>query len=91
PEAMDRLRAAVAKTPLNRPAQPQSQPPQSRVEESRARFGLGSLINRMAGHTSVDPAQSRTRGVPPMTQYDDEADHEQDRTEIPAFLRRQAN
>ncbi|NJM84659.1 MAG: cell division protein FtsZ, partial [Tabrizicola sp.] len=62
----------------------------------KARFGIGSLINRMAGH--LDPAQDRHvpqagRQQPPVTAYDDELDQgaDQDRIEIPAFLRRQAN
>ncbi|MDR5651990.1 cell division protein FtsZ [Ruixingdingia sedimenti] len=104
PEAMDRLRAAVNKNPGMRqgtpaPAQhaPQHQPAAARggVAEERPRFGLGSLINRMAGHIAepergAAPAPA-PRHQPPVTQYDDEQDHEQDRIDVPAFLRRQAN
>ena len=62
----------------------------------KPRFGIGSLINRMAGH----PEPQRTarpaaapRQQPPVTAYDDEPElsADQDRIEIPAFLRRQAN
>jgi cell division protein FtsZ len=66
------------------------------VAAARPRFGIGSLINRMAGHleASTERAAPATgRAQPPVTSYDD--DHEmgtdQDRIEIPAFLRRQAN
>jgi cell division protein FtsZ len=54
------------------------------------------LINRMAGHieasTAAIPAPAG-RTQPPVTAYDDEheIDNDQDRIEIPAFLRRQAN
>jgi cell division protein FtsZ len=62
----------------------------------RPRFGIGSLINRMAGHLeaqgerAVPPAP---RQQPPVTAYDDEPElsADQERIEIPAFLRRQAN
>ncbi len=51
----------------------------------------------MAGHLeaatdrSAQPTQGRAQ--PPVTSYDDEPDHSGDdnRIEIPAFLRRQAN
>jgi cell division protein FtsZ len=63
---------------------------------TKPRFGIGSLINRMAGHleasTAPIPAPAG-RTQPPVTAYDDdhEIDNDQDRIEIPAFLRRQAN
>jgi cell division protein FtsZ len=49
----------------------------------------------MAGGQS-EPAADRASAVrqqPPVTSYDDEAEHtaDQERIEIPAFLRRQAN
>jgi cell division protein FtsZ len=61
---------------------------------AKPRFGIGSLINRMAGHLEASGnAAPASRPQPPVTAYDD--DHEmgtdQDRIEIPAFLRRQAN
>jgi cell division protein FtsZ len=63
---------------------------------TKPRFGIGSLINRMAGHLEATTAQnpaSAGRAQPPVTAYDDdhEIDNDQDRIEIPAFLRRQAN
>ena len=100
-EAMARLQAAVSKAPsqASRPA-PQQQPqraaaPAPKAAEPRPRFGIGSLINRMAGGHS-EPAQERPqagRQQPPVTAYDDEQElsADQERIEIPAFLRRQAN
>ena len=102
PEALARLRDAVAKTPsaaapAHQPRAAAPQPAQPRAEEpARSRFGLGSLIGRMSGHGEAAPqaaqATARAQPQPPAhAAYDDEQDHEQDRIEIPAFLRRQAN
>jgi cell division protein FtsZ len=103
PEAMARLAAAVNKAPARqaaaspavqtRAAAPVAQP---RPAADKPRFGINSLINRMTGHAG-EPAVERSplpaRHQPPVTGYDDEqdADPEQERIEIPAFLRRQAN
>ncbi len=64
----------------------------------RARFGIGNLINRMAGghHASAEsqhPPAAQGRLQPPVTAHEDDMDggSEHDRIEIPAFLRRQAN
>ena len=56
----------------------------------KPRFGIGSLINRMSGNS--EPA-APARQQPPVSGYDDEAELSADdeRIEIPAFLRRQAN
>jgi len=90
PEAMARLQAAVSKAP---PAAPQARAvaPAAKPPE-RARFGIGSLISRMSGGSSAEAAQPQ-RAQPTVTSYDDEAEpaSDQDRLEIPAFLRRQAN
>ncbi len=92
PEALARLQAAVGKAPAQRPAGPAAAP-QPAAEAPRPRFGIGSLINRMAG--SGEPAAERpaARQQPPVTGYDEEGDAsaDQQRIEIPAFLRRQAN
>jgi cell division protein FtsZ len=104
PEALARLQAAVSKNPgqpaMQRPAtaQPQAQRPAAhaaKAPEPRARFGIGGLISRMAGG-HAEPAADRApvgRQQPPVTGYDDEQEHtaDQERIEIPAFLRRQAN
>ncbi|MFZ1470290.1 MAG: cell division protein FtsZ [Paracoccaceae bacterium] len=97
-EALARLRTAVSKNPPmpgQRP--PAAAAPQQAEPAARPRFGIGSLINRMAGH--LDGGAERTapaaqgRAQPPVTSYDEEPDHAGDdsRMEIPAFLRRQAN
>ena len=62
----------------------------------RSRFGINSLINRMTGHGAAEAAseQRAARRQPPVSSdYDEdpENDAEQERIEIPAFLRRQAN
>ncbi len=100
PEAMARLQAAVSKAPMNRlgmavqAPRPAAPAPVTRPVADKPRFGIGSLINRMAGH--AEPAVDRTpapRQQPPVTSYDDEPElsADQERIEIPAFLRRQAN
>ena len=103
PEALARLQAAVSKSPApqqpaQRPAmaQPHQAAPAPKPAESRPRFGIGGLISRMAGGGHAEPAAERApmgRAQPPVTAYDDEQEHsgDQDRIEIPAFLRRQAN
>ena len=62
-----------------------------RAEEARTRFGINSLINRMTGH--APEAAPATRQQPPVAAYRDaaEVDPDQEKIEIPAFLRRQAN
>ena len=99
PEALARLQAAVSKAPpAQSPAQRSPAPaarPAAPKPAERPRFGIGSLINRMAGgHTESAAERSPTsRQSPPVTSYDDEAElsADQERIEIPAFLRRQAN
>ncbi|SNX69355.1 cell division protein FtsZ [Cereibacter ovatus] len=106
PEALARLQAAVAKTPAQqaqaarpgmatgqqRPAAPVQRPAAGAADKPR--FGIGSLINRMAGHGEGQPERAPVaRPQPPVTSYDDEPElsADQERIEIPAFLRRQAN
>ncbi len=102
PEALARLQAAVARPAASaapkfvRPAPVAAQVPAGAASAAKPRFGIGSLINRMAGHleaTAERPAPSTGRAQPPVTAYEDEHDMgtDQDRIEIPAFLRRQAN
>ncbi|WP_158967535.1 cell division protein FtsZ [Chachezhania sediminis] len=80
------------------PAREQRAAPQPAAEQRR--FGLNSLINRMTGHGGdgqEQPAQQVARAAAPMHRVEPtrgvsaEAEEEQDRIEIPAFLRRQAN
>ncbi len=102
PDAMARLQQAAARNrqpgmaaPV-RP-QPQQQPaaaPTCVADADRPRFGINSLINRMTGHGE---AQAPRRAQPSMQPHqpapvaDPEEAADQDRIEIPAFLRRQAN
>ncbi|WP_170758783.1 cell division protein FtsZ [Ruegeria lacuscaerulensis] len=103
PEALQRLQAAVQNVPsaqqrlsATRPPAPQPAPEPQADGQDRPRFGFNRLIDRMTGHAPDTPAQP-VRQQPAMRQADatapahDEADPEQDRIEIPAFLRRQAN
>ncbi|WP_420584498.1 cell division protein FtsZ [Ruegeria sp.] len=103
PEAMQRLQAAVQNVPASergfgapRPQAPQPAPAPQADAHDRPRFGFNRLIDRMTGHAADTPPQP-VRQQPPVRQSDatapahDEADPEQDRIEIPAFLRRQAN
>ncbi len=101
PEALERLQAAVQNVPNSaqrrNALQPQAPVQQPRpATEERPRFGFNRLIDRMTGHAPDTPAQP-VRQQPSLRQTDatapahDEADPEQERIEIPAFLRRQAN
>ncbi|MDX5349895.1 MAG: cell division protein FtsZ [Paracoccaceae bacterium] len=106
PEALARLQAAVTRpaaaaagaakygrpAPVAQAATPAQAP--AAQAAGKPRFGIGSLINRMAGHLEASGAAApATRNQPPVTAYDDDQDMgtDQDRIEIPAFLRRQAN
>ncbi len=96
PEAMARLRAAAQKVSAATPAA--AQHPQETAAE-RPRFGINSLINRMTGHADQPQAeQPVARQQPPVQQQaavapqpTEAVDPDQERIEIPAFLRRQAN
>jgi len=99
PEALQRLQAAVQNVPSARGAAPRPQEPVAQPQaepEERPRFGFNRLIDRMTGHAADTPSQP-ARQQPVLRQADatapahDEADPDQERIEIPAFLRRQAN
>ena len=100
-EALARLQAAVSRSPSQPVARPAAPSQASAARQAapkpaeRPRFGIGSLINRMAGGHAEATADrgAAVRQQPPVTSYDDEAEHsaDQERIEIPAFLRRQAN
>ncbi len=107
PEALVRLQAAVSRAPTTAGQSPRGAAPQSPSTQrpgalpptvkpaERPRFGIGSLISRMAGG-NAEPAPERAvqaRTQPPVTAYDDEQQlsADQERIAIPAFLRRQAN
>jgi cell division protein FtsZ len=95
-EALARLQAAVSRAPAaTRTVTPPAAPPAAPAARpaERSRFGIGSLINRMAGHAAPAEAAPPPRAQPAAAVYDDEAElsADQERIEIPAFLRRQAN
>ncbi|MBP6737007.1 MAG: cell division protein FtsZ, partial [Rhodobacteraceae bacterium] len=102
PEALARLQAAVSKSPAAAAQRPAAaaparaaapQPAAAKPAEARPRFGIGGLISRMAGGHPETAERPAARTQPPVTSYDDEQDMgaDQERIEIPAFLRRQAN
>ena len=104
PEAMARLRAAAQRAaPQPQAAAPQAARPQPvQAGAERPRFGINSLINRMTGHAEGGPerpAPQAPRQQPPVQhrasaaapQSHEQHDPDQERIEIPAFLRRQAN
>ncbi len=81
PETMERLRAAV----LNGERRPTPEPRPAPAEH-HARFGFGSLIHRMTGSGADMPVERPAAAAP-----EPKADPDDERIEIPAFLRRQAN
>ncbi len=92
PEALARLRAAITKDAPGASAAPQ--PAAEGDQEAKPRFGINSLINRMTGHNEDQLAPVERRQPPMATRRpaeETEVDPEQERIEIPAFLRRQAN
>ncbi len=101
PQLMQRLQAAVEKAPAA-PARPAAAAPvQEPRAEERPRFGINSLINKMTGHAAEQPAARPTAApAAPVARQQPavqsqapapQADEDQERIEIPAFLRRQAN
>ncbi|PZQ96869.1 MAG: cell division protein FtsZ [Cereibacter sphaeroides] len=96
-EAMARLQAAASKVPARTAAAAAQARPAAAAAAPRAaekpRFGIGSLINRMSGHSETAERAAPARQQPPVTSYDDEVElnADEERIEIPAFLRRQAN
>ena len=101
PEALARLHQAAGKVPsrtaapgVARPAAAAPAPAPAARPAEKPRFGIGSLINRMSGGGGVTADRAAVaRQQPPVTSYDDEPElsADQERIEIPAFLRRQAN
>ncbi|WP_281857537.1 cell division protein FtsZ [Litoreibacter halocynthiae] len=100
PEAMQRLRAAVGRNPGHDHQQNQQhQPEVAETHAEKPRFGINSLIGRMTGaaegeghHGSAPQRQQPQLSQAPASQPQQaKADPEQEKIEIPAFLRRQAN
>jgi cell division protein FtsZ len=92
PEAIARLRAAVNRAPEPRgpAADTRAAAPAPRTEADRPRFGINAFINRMTGGHAAEPAPRAQPQAAPRRD-DTEAEAEQHRHDIPAFLRRQAN
>jgi cell division protein FtsZ len=102
PEALARLRDAIQRdVPRPAPAPAPAAAHDAAQQPSRTRFGINNLINRMTGHgeEASSPVARRTpsfSGAPPQSHIparddDGSVDPDQERIEIPAFLRRQAN
>ena len=89
PEALARLKAAVHSHPHKTHAEAMAGAEPGTAE--RALTGINSLIHRMTGHQNEAPKQVRQQ--PQVTSEAGEGDisPEQEKIEIPAFLRRQAN
>ena len=85
-ETLERLRAAVSKE-NNGSTVPSQNEQQS--ESERPKFGISSLISRMSRSESLDTG-SESRKEPNFNSTD-EVENQQDKMEVPAFLRRQAN
>ena len=85
-ETLERLRAAVSKENIERPM-PQNNEQPSEIE--RPKFGISSFISRMSRSEGSD-ISSEPRKQPNFNSTDDD-NREQDKIEVPAFLRRQAN
>ena len=105
PEALARLREAAQRAAPEAQSRQQQQvqhraaASQQSGADRQGRFGINSLINRMTGHGEGEAAQRPQRQQPPVQQRSAAAapkpqeshDEDQERIEIPAFLRRQAN
>jgi cell division protein FtsZ len=90
---MARLRAAVERVPETtepRMSRPFGEP----AAPVKGKFGINSLINRMTGQGDSAASEPRT-SAPSLNQQSFETDETgseaDERIEIPAFLRRQAN
>ena len=91
-ETLARLRAAVTKetSELNDP-----EVSDQKEETERPKFGISSLISRMSRSEPVQPASGVSRDDPNLSSNNvekhDLEDLKQEKIEVPAFLRRQAN
>ena len=100
PEALARLERVTGRAPGSMTGHvPQAAPataaaPAQPAGEARPRFGINTLINRMSGAApGTDARPQAVRAQPPVARQEinEEPSPEQERIEIPAFLRRQAN
>ena len=97
-ETMERLRAAVSKSPNNQTLTSKPMVATKNPEiKDKPRFGIGSLINRMAGTGQAEPTQNdiqKAHKDSDQNNYNAESvelDSNKEKIEVPAFLRRQAN
>jgi cell division protein FtsZ len=93
PEALARLQAAVNRVPRAEAMQQAGAPVEAPSEADKPRFGINSLINRMTGAQAEGAPQQPARAQPQVTSLHQEPEQaeDQEKIEIPAFLRRQAN
>lgn len=98
PDAMARLQAAVQRQPGQEARRVAAAPAAAAAAGvageagDKPRFGINSLINRMTGHGAEQGQPQRAQPqVHQFREEEAETDPEQERIEIPAFLRRQAN
>ena len=89
---MARLRAAVTNEPneLNT-----TEAIDQKIENDRPKFGIGSLISRMSRSEPVKPGSGISKNDQNLdsnsVEERDLEDLKQEKIEVPAFLRRQAN
>ena len=98
-EALARLQAAASRARPAPGSRVNMQVEPEPADTERPRFGINSLINRMTGHGQPAEAPARRTTQPPVQSSAaaparapaQDMDEDQERLEIPAFLRRQAN
>jgi len=93
PEAMARLQAAVERAPTIE-IQPKLEPQTYQDTPTKSKFGINSLINRMTGNSEANERLSVSLEPQVSSQAfetDESGNQADERIEIPAFLRRQAN
>ena len=75
------------------PQQREANPAEAEFMSERPRFGINTLINRMSGAVANEPPAQTPRQQPPLSRSENSQAlaEDQERIEIPAFLRRQAN
>ena len=92
PETLARLKAAVTKDADTKGG---SNIVEERLETGRPKFGISSLISRMSKSETASSGSGTTRNEPNFSADTTEEhvlnDLEQEKIEVPAFLRRQAN
>ncbi|PVA07020.1 cell division protein FtsZ [Thalassorhabdomicrobium marinisediminis] len=98
-DTLDRLRTAAQRSaPAAQRSAPAPAQEAAPAEAEKPRMGgLNSLISRMTGHAEgaprerAQPSVASLRDEAPAESYEADVDPDQERIEIPAFLRRQAN